>query len=99
MSSLLYLCFQNQSQLLRSGWDLYRQENKAGVEADGFVGKQIASKLGEQWRDLTKAEKNIYSRKAYVLKNMKLTTMKLCKTKACSKSKSSAVSLKRQKSA
>ena len=97
-SYLRNITFQKKAPILRSGWDLYRQENKSKIEEEGFSGKNIMSKLGENWRSLKPEERNKYRRKSYVLMNMNVSSPKLMRSKSCCKDVNSSVMIESQKS-
>ena len=50
--------------LPRSGWDLFREEQREFVIAEGYTGKEISSQLGERWRSLSVTEKELFKRRA-----------------------------------
>ena len=50
--------------LPRSGWDVYREDQRKIIIAEGYSGKDISSKLGERWRSLSRSEKEVYKSKA-----------------------------------
>ena len=48
----------------RSGWDVFREEQRPVVISEGFNGKDVSSQLGERWRGLPSSEKKKYKLKA-----------------------------------
>ena len=81
---------------MRSGWDLYRQENKGRIEGQGYTGKNIVSKLGENWKKLKPEDKNKYKRRSYALSSLNLSPKKLEKSKSCCKTGSCGTLEKRK---
>ena len=48
----------------RSGWDVYREDQRKIVIAEGYTGKDISSQIGARWRSLSGSEKEAYKIKA-----------------------------------
>ena len=48
----------------RSGWDVFREEQRLVVISEGFTGKDVSSQLGERWRGLPISDKKKYKLKA-----------------------------------
>ena len=63
-----------------AGWKLFCKEKKSEVEKDGFSGKKLVSKLGENWRGLGKEEKGRFQKRAYVIECLKFSPVKLKKS-------------------
>ena len=67
---------------MRSGWDLYREENTQDLRNSGLRGNTLASTLGDSWRKLPIQTRKRYGRRAYLLDNLKLGVMKIRRTQS-----------------
>ena len=48
----------------RYGWDLFREEQRELVVAEGYTGKDVSAQLGQRWRNLSSSDKEMYKRRA-----------------------------------
>ena len=74
--------FQDKDSGPKTGWDVFRRKNTELVKEDGFVGKAIASQLGDRWRKLDRKGKRQFGLQAYTLKKLNPSPEKLDKTQS-----------------
>ena len=80
-----------------AGWNLYCAEKRLQYDEEGLSGNKLVSRLGQDWRVLSKEEKKKYQRKAFAVESLKIYHPTLQRSKSSHTSLSSKT-LPRQKS-
>ena len=59
---------------------MFRGKHSQEIRNEGFSGKNIASQLGERWRNLNSVERKNYGFQAFTIKELNISPEKLDRT-------------------